>query len=324
MSIAIRVQNLHYAYKKTKGKQEQKEALKGLNFEVREGKITGLLGPNGSGKSTAFKILSTQICADSGEAFVGAYSVQREETKVRSLIGISFQSPSLDPQLTVEENLQIHAKLYGLSSELIRVKIPEYLDLFKVSDRAKERVKTLSGGLARRVELAKTLLSEPRILLLDEPTTGLDPKARAEFWNEIRSIVLKKGITVLVSTHILEEADLCDHLIFISEGRVHGEASVAGQSSPQDLKKQFGAEILHIKSKNVPSLEFALKSKLLPDDKVVHQESGVLRIQTKHSRELLKTLSSELLNDSSLAITHINWGEATLADVYFRQTGQNL
>jgi ABC-2 type transport system ATP-binding protein len=213
------------------------EALKGVSFSAAPGRITGLLGPNGSGKSTAFKILSTQLRAQSGEGFVNGHSVLSEQAAVRQNLGVTFQSPSLDPWLTVRENLEIQAALLGLSGAEAAQRIADNLAFVRLSDRAHERVKTLSGGLARRAELAKTLLGRPSVLLLDEPTTGLDPLARKEFWERLREIA-SQGTGVLVTTHLMEEAEHCDDLLFLSEGEV------VARGTPAELKAGIRRERL--------------------------------------------------------------------------------
>lgn len=245
MSVpAIRAEKLRYAY--VPRKVSRRDAAKGvqpdvgdvlhdLSFSAAAGRITGLLGPNGSGKSTTFKILSTQLHPASGEAWILGESVTKNEAAARALLGVTFQAPSLDPWLSIRENLDIHAALYGLGGEEGRARIDEMLGIFRLLDRAGERVKTLSGGLARRAELAKTLLPRPKVLLLDEPTTGLDPRARLEFWEELRRL-RDGGLSLLVTTHLMDEAELCDELLFLDAGKL------VAQGTPNELKGEVGVE----------------------------------------------------------------------------------
>jgi ABC-2 type transport system ATP-binding protein len=306
----IEVADLHYSYTGAKGRFE---ALKGVSFSAPGGKITGLLGPNGSGKSTTFKVLSTQIDPVSGEATIAGASVLRERDSVRARIGVTFQSPSLDPMLTVSENLEIHASLVGLRSAAARTRINEMIDLFRLRDRCGTRVKELSGGLARRVELAKALLDNPPVLLLDEPTTGLDPALRQEFWQELRKLA-NGGMTLLVTTHLMDEADLCDQLVFLTAGRV------AGQGTPHALKSEFGADVILLElSDSLEGGETWLRTKLgLSDSLKVDQ--GRFRIETQNSMRIIQELTPQL----GERIRSLQWGKPTLADVYFSKTGQTL
>jgi ABC-2 type transport system ATP-binding protein len=278
---AVRVEGLRYSYApapKRGAAPAVADVLQGLSFSASAGRITGLLGPNGSGKSTTFKILSTQLRPAAGDAWILGRSVVTEEAAARALLGVTFQAPSLDPWLSVRENLEIHAALYGVANAGARIE--EALDALSVRDRAGERVKTLSGGLARRAELAKTLLARPQVLLLDEPTTGLDPRARLEFWRELRRL-RDAGISLLVTTHLMDEAELCDELLFLDAGRL------VAQGTPAELKAGLGTETLTARGPGLRSHEAALQRELGP---------GV----------------------------ELEWGQATLADVYLSKTGKTL
>jgi ABC-2 type transport system ATP-binding protein len=240
---AIAAHDLRYAY------EGGQEALKGVSFRAERGRITGLLGPNGSGKSTAFKILSTQLRAQAGEGFVDGFSTSTQRAQARERLGVTFQSPSLDPWLSILENLRIHAALLGLSKTEASTRITESLEFLRLTERAGERVRTLSGGLARRAELAKTLLGRPTVLLLDEPTTGLDPLARKEFWERLR-VLASQGCGILVTTHLMEEAEHCDELLFIAEG------SIVARGTPTELKAGMRRERLVLQG---PELREELK-----------------------------------------------------------------
>lgn len=299
----IRVDNLHFSYGAF-------EALRGLSFSAAQGKITGVLGPNGSGKSTTFKILSTQLAPSEGEAWVNDFSVITQREQVRKSLGVTFQSPSLDPMLTVEENLQIHATLYSVPRAAARIE--EMLGVLQLGDRRSSRVKSLSGGLARRVELAKTLLSKPSVLLLDEPTTGLDPLLRAEFWNELRR-ARDRGMTILVTTHLMDEAELCDDLIFLTEGKL------AAQGTPGGLKEEFGADLITVESSGLKARIAGLREKLAAGDRLT-ENANSLRIESANPLRVLDLLRSELGTE----IEHLNWGKPTLGDVYLSRTGKAL
>ena len=308
MKTCLKVENLRHRYPGS----NSAEALQGLSFEVARGRITGLLGPNGSGKSTTFKILSTQLDPTEGDAWVMGRSVRKEPAAVRAKLGVTFQNPSLDPWLSVAENLLIQTALYGIDRPEANQRISALLKLFRIEDLKERRVKTLSGGQARRVELAKTLLASPEIVLLDEPTTGLDPLARMEFWSELRRL-RDAGMTLVVTTHLMDEADLCDDLLFISEGRL------AAQGTPRDLKDSLGSEILLAEGEGLKEMVPSLV-KMLPASDVVRIVGGRLRVETKegaHVFEKVRALGGERIHN-------IQWGKPTLADVYLNKTGKQL
>lgn len=195
-------------------------ALSDVTFAVHEGELFGLLGPNGSGKSTLFRILSTLLPPGSGTARVGGHDVVRAATAVRHAIGVVFQSPALDPQLTVEENLRCAGRLYGLGGADLQRRLRAAAADLEVSDRLNDRVQTLSGGLQRRVEIAKVLLPRPRVLLLDEPSTGLDPAARSVLRGLLAELRRQSGVTVVLTTHLMEEAEGCDRVAILHRGKL--------------------------------------------------------------------------------------------------------
>src|SRR5438552_1768384 len=196
----------------------ERRVLRGLDFTVPEGEIFGLLGPNGGGKTTLFRILATLLRPTAGRALVMGHDVALEPDEVRRRIGVVFQSPALDRVLTVRENLEVHGRLYGLSGRGLRGAAEEMLRRVRLLDRADDRVGTLSGGLMRRAEIAKGLLHRPRLLLMDEPSSGLDPGARQDLWELLRDLRERFGTTLLLTTHLMEEADRCDRLAILSEG----------------------------------------------------------------------------------------------------------
>jgi ABC-2 type transport system ATP-binding protein len=213
-------------------------ALDHLSFSVPPAQIFGLLGPNGSGKTTLFRILSTLMVPSGGVATIRGFNVAKEPAQVRQQTGIVFQSRSLDIKLTVEENLRHAGHLYGLSGKHLRARIADVLERVALTDRRKDYVETLSGGMQRRVELAKGLIHSPAVLLLDEPTTGLDPGARLDLWQYLRMLRDEEGVTVLVTTHMMEEAEYCDRLAILSEGKL------VALGSPEELKSTIGGDVV--------------------------------------------------------------------------------
>ncbi|MBS1985128.1 MAG: ABC transporter ATP-binding protein [Bdellovibrionales bacterium] len=304
---SVEVNDLHYSYKGAAA-----EAVAGLSLQVPAGKIAVLLGPNGSGKSTTFKILSTQLRPSKGEARVFGHSVLTECAKARSLMGVTFQSPSLDPLLTVQENLEIQAALYGLGSAVARARIDELLKLFRLEDRRDSRVKQLSGGLARRVELAKTLLPKPQLVLLDEPTVGLDPLLRFEFWQELRRL-RDQGVSLLVTTHLMEEADLADEIFIINRGRL------AAHGTPAALKAGLGAEVVVVDADGLETMEPALRNALGRFGKLSFV-AGRMRLETAQPDEAFAAVRSAL----GARMHSMSLGKPTLGDVYLSATGDSL
>jgi ABC-2 type transport system ATP-binding protein len=212
-SPAIRVQGVSHWY-------GQRQALNDVSFEIEPGEIFVFLGPNGGGKSTLFRLLSTLLPLAQGEATLLGFDLRRQIGEIRSRIGVVFQSPSVDRKLTVGENLLHQGHLYGIRGAELKRRSEILLERFKLTDRVRDRVETLSGGLRRRVELAKGLLHHPRLLLLDEPSTGLDPAARNDVWDYLRQLREQDGVTVVLTTHLLEEADKADRIAILDRGKL--------------------------------------------------------------------------------------------------------
>jgi ABC-2 type transport system ATP-binding protein len=251
-------------------------ALDGVTFSVRPGEVFGLVGPNGGGKTTLFKILSTALAPTSGAARVAGIDVR--DDAVRRKIGVVFQSPSLDGKLTVAENLLHHGHLYGLSGGPLRQRIGEELSRFGLGDRAADRVEKLSGGLQRRVELSKSLLHRPEVLLLDEPSTGLDPGARRDLWDALKSL---KGVTVLLTTHLLEEAERCDRLAILHKGKV------VALGEPLALRAEIGGDVVTVRSREADRLAAAIREKLGESPQVV---DGTVRLSRDRGHEFVGRL----------------------------------
>jgi ABC-2 type transport system ATP-binding protein len=221
-----------------------RQALDALSFAVKPAEIFGLLGPNGSGKTTLFRILSTLMVPTGGHARIQGFDAAREPNKVRQQIGIVFQAKSVDVKLTVSENLRHQGHLYGLSRSKLSTRIQEVLSRVGLSDRAKDYVETLSGGMQRRVELAKGLIHAPSVLLLDEPSTGLDPGARRDLWQYLRMLRDEENVSILVTTHLMEEAEHCDRLAILNEGKL------VALGSPFELKSAIGGDVVLFETAN--------------------------------------------------------------------------
>jgi ABC-2 type transport system ATP-binding protein len=216
-------------------------ALDGLGFAVERGVVFGLLGPNGAGKSTTVKILTTLARADEGRALVAGHDVVRRAERVRRAIGVVGQKPGVDPEATGRENLRLQADLYGLPPREARARVEELLERFALTDAAGRLVRTYSGGMQRRLDVAMGLVHRPEVLFLDEPTTGLDPEARAELWEEIERLARTEGVTVLLTTHYLEEADrLASRLAIVDRGRV------VAAGTPDELKSELRGDTLAV------------------------------------------------------------------------------
>ncbi len=301
---AVSVQGLGHSY-------GSRRALDGLDFEVARGERFALLGPNGGGKSTLFRILATLIAPGSGTATVEGASVTGEPHRVRASIGVVFQAPSLDPKLTVSENLWHQGHLYGLCGADLDARIAAGLAAGQLADRARDRVETLSGGLMRRVELQKALLHDPGVLLLDEPTTGLDPGARRDFWEWIDQLKAERGTTVLFTTHLLDEADRADRIVLLDQGR-----KVAA-GSPGELKSALAGEVLTLVSTDPEGLSERLRTELSLSPRPIGRE---LRLEAADGTRL----AADLLSRYGDRIQSLTLSKATLEDVFVHHTGRSL
>src|SRR5450755_3761398 len=237
----IQLQDLRHQY-------GDRTALAGVSFDVRPAEIFGLLGPNGSGKTTTFRILSTLMVPTGGRALIMGRDVAREPALVRRNIGVVFQAKSIDLKLSAQENLMLVGHIYGLRGAALKKRVSEMLERVGLADRAKEKAETFSGGMQRRLELAKGLLHHPSVLLLDEPTTGLDPGARRDLWQYLHILRAEERVTVLVTTHLMEEAERCDRLAIYANG------SVVAFGTPAELKSEIGGDVILLDSEQPDSL----------------------------------------------------------------------
>ena len=292
-------------------------AVNGVSFRVKYGEIFGFLGPNGAGKTTTIHILSTLLKPTAGRALVAGYDVVREAASVRRSIGIVFQDPSLDEGLTAYENLYIHGRVYGLRGSALRERIEEMLGFVELEEYRDRLVRTFSGGMRRRLELARALLHEPRVLFLDEPTLGLDPHARTRLWEYIARLRAEKGVTIFLTTHYMEEAEqLCDRIAIIDKGRI------VATGSPDELKSMLGDEVVYMRvsdpgkaCKALERLESVKECKVLQGGRVsIHVPSAAQTIP-----ELL-----EAAKNSGVRVVEVSYRRPTLNDVFIHLTGRGI
>jgi ABC-2 type transport system ATP-binding protein len=303
-SPAVEVENLVCRY-------GQRVALRGISFSVAPGEIFGLLGPNGGGKTTLFRVLATLFDPDEGSARVFGLDVTRESARIRQRIGVVFQNQSLDRRLTTAENLLHQGHLYGLRGGALRGRIAQVLERAGLADRRDQVVETLSGGLRRRVELAKALLHQPDLLLLDEPSTGVDPRARLDFWDYLQMLRRDSGVTILLTTHLLEEADKCDRLAVLDEGQI------VGSGTPAALKKEIGGDVILLSSTDPDALVAALQSDFGIAAQIV---DGAVRFEHEQGARLVPRLMETL----SQPIDSVTVSRPTLEDVFVHMTGHRF
>ncbi|HET6715779.1 MAG TPA: ATP-binding cassette domain-containing protein [Nitrososphaeraceae archaeon] len=288
------------------------KALDGLSFEVNENEIFGLLGPNGAGKTTLIHILATLLKPTEGGAIVNGFDVLHNANKVRQSIGVVFQAPSSDDILTGYENLKVHALLYGIPRKLREKRISEVLELVGLEDRKNDQVKKYSGGMRRRLEIARGLLHHPKVFFLDEPTLGLDPKSRETMWKYIKKIVREEKVTIILTTHYMEEADmLCDRIGFITNGRI------IALDSPSKLKQEIGGDVVKITfSDRVPLDKDFTKFDFV--HKVERKENSVIIYMEKVNSNLHMLIKD--LDD----VQTIEYKKPTLNDVFLKLSGDYL
>ena len=289
---------------------KQTRAVDGVDLNIEDGEIFGLLGPNGAGKSTLLLMLATLRKPTSGSATVNGFDIVKDSDKVRKSIGIVFQDPSSDDTLTGYENLKLHGLLYGMPSELREKRIREVLELVDISSRKNERVKNYSGGMRRRLELARGLMHHPKVLFLDEPTLGLDPQAREHIWKYIEKLASEEKMTIIITTHYMDEADrLCDRIAIIDLGKI------VALDTPDNLKRVVGGDVIELKSEGCDSGRL----KELPFVKKVETKDGSLLLTvtdaSKHLNEILKVAGD---------VESVQVHRPTLEDVFIHYTGNEI
>ena len=299
---AAEVQDLSRSY-------GSRKALDGVSFVVDRGEIFGLLGPNGGGKTTLFRILSTLLPPSSGRAAIFGHDVVRQAQEVRRRVGVVFQGQNLDRKLTAAENLAQQGHLYGMRGKALRERIERLLADLELGDRKNDLVETLSGGQRRRVEVAKGLLHEPALLLLDEPSTGLDPGVRRALWDALRAARAAEGVTILLTTHLLEEAEQCDRLAILDQGKL------VALGTPDSLKQEIGGEVVLVNAHQPEALRDQLQQRFAVDATVLGNR---LRFEHARGHEFIPQLVEAFPGE----IQSVTVAKPTLEDVFFRRTGR--
>ncbi|MGC1961564.1 MAG: ATP-binding cassette domain-containing protein, partial [Candidatus Sulfotelmatobacter sp.] len=301
----ISVENLVHRY-------GDRTALNGVSFDVRPAELFGLLGPNGSGKTTLFRILSTLMLPTAGRATIMGCDAAREPARLRRQIGVVFQAQSIDLKLTAYENLWHQGHLYGLRGAALKNRIQEILSRVGLADRAKELVETFSGGMQRRIELAKGLLHHPGVLLLDEPTTGLDPGARRDLWQYLRTLRDEEHVSVLVTTHLMEEAERCDRLAIMNEGNLVALGTAA------ELKSEIGGDVILLDAAHDAGvLAERIRSRF-------HVDTTVLENQVRIERQGAHRFVTEVVEAFPGEIEALSVSKPALEDVFIRRTGHKF
>lgn len=303
-SAAVSVSRLAHRY-------GERQAIASLDLDVSRGEIFALLGPNGGGKTTLFRLLSTLVPLQQGRIEVLGFDVARQTAEVRERIGVVFQAPSLDKKLTVAENLRHQGHLYGMSGAALRRRQDEMLARLGLSDRRGELVETLSGGMRRRVELAKGMLHAPELLLLDEPSTGLDPGARSDLWDYLQQVRAEDGVTVVLTTHLLEEADKADRLAILNAG------ALVALDTPDALRAGVGGDSLVIETDEPEDLAEAIRERFDYPAAVV---DGSVRLERPDAPQLVASLFEAFPG----RMQSITLGRPTLEDVFIARTGHRF
>ncbi|MCE9553626.1 MAG: ABC transporter ATP-binding protein [Planctomycetes bacterium] len=301
---AIEVSKLSHHY-------GQRQALCDLDLTIRCGEIFAVVGPNGGGKTTLFRILSTLVPPQTGRVMVLGLDVASQTSDVRTRIGVVFQSPALDRQLSVAENLSQQGRLYGMTSREIADRGGMLLEQLRLTDRRRERVDTLSGGLRRRVELAKGLLHGPQLLLLDEPSTGLDPAARRDLWDHLSMLKRDAGVTVVLTTHILEEAEQADRVAIIDGGKV------VAIDTPDALRCTVGGDAITVRTADAAALAAAVSERFGCQAQVV---DGAVRLEQPDGHQWI----AKLVEAFPGKIEAITYARPSLEDVFIDRTGRRF
>jgi ABC-2 type transport system ATP-binding protein len=309
---AIKASNLSKTYK------GGVRALDGLSFEVEAGTIFGLLGPNGAGKSTTVKILTTLSRADSGEARVAGLDVVRDADRVRRSIGVVGQRPGLDPDATGRENLEMQAEIYGLTATARRDRVEQLLDRLGLTEDGDRLAKTYSGGMQRRLDVALGLVHRPAVLFLDEPTTGLDPEARADLWQEIERLAREEEMTILLTTHYLEEADrLTARLAIVDRGRIVAEGS------PEELKSELRGDTVQVELVQSRNGDAVAALQDLPGLSGLSVDGGLLRARAENGAAAVPSVLAAL-EQTGLQVASATIARPSLDDVYLRYAGRSF
>lgn len=300
----IEVKNLTHTY-------GARRALDDVSFTVTAGEIFGFLGPNGSGKTTLFRILATVFAPTGGDVLIEGKSLSRAYGELRRKMGVVFQAPGLDNKLSVEENLKYHGMLYGYSGNELKTRCDEMLEHVALSARRKDIVGTLSGGLKRRVELAKGLLNKPALLLLDEPSTGLDPGARIDLWQYLKQVQQNQNVTILVTTHLMDEAEHCDRIAILNEGRL------IKADTPDNLRSEINKDILIVETRDSAALAEKIKQRFNIE---ASMSEGQLVLEHDTGARFITALVEAFPGE----IESCTFRKPTLEDVFVHQTGHRF
>ncbi len=292
-------------------------AVDGVSFEVEQGEVFGFLGPNGAGKTTTINMLCTLLRPTAGSATVNGYDVVRQPDEVRQSIGLVFQDPSLDDQLTAMENLRFHALLYDVPRDVFRRRALEVLELAGLSDRADSLVRTFSGGMKRRLEIARGLLHHPRVLFLDEPTLGLDPQTRRHIWDYVLALREREGVTIFLTTHYMEEAEHADRIAIIDYGKI------VALDTPEALKGLVGGDVIRLRTSNDDLATRRLQEAFATE---VRRDGDTLVLEVPHGDQAIPHVIQVLTNGTGPAIEvlSINMRRPTLEDVFIKLTGHAI
>jgi ABC-2 type transport system ATP-binding protein len=287
------------------------EAVGGVSFDVAAGEVFGFLGPNGAGKTTTINMLCTLARPSGGSARVAGHDVVRERDDVRRNIGLVFQDPTLDGYLTATQNLRLHAELYGVESALFAPRMRQVLEMVGLWDRRDAPVQTFSGGMRRRLEIARGLMHSPRVLFLDEPTIGLDPQTRSSIWRYIDELRRSEDITIFMTTHYMDEAEMCDRIAIMDQGRI------VALDTPEALKAGVGADRVRIQTEDDEAAIAALADRFGLESRM---SEGAVTFFVEAGEEFVPRLFAEL----GLAIRSVSVSRPTLDDVFMSHTGTSI
>ncbi len=302
---AVSVAGLRKSYGET-------EAVRGIDLDVAPGEIFGFLGPNGAGKSTTIKILCTLATPSAGTAKVAGFDVSTERDEVRRHIGLVFQETTLDDYLTAEQNLRFHAELDGIASASVKPRLQQVMEMVGLWERRTSKVQTFSGGMKRRLEIARGLMHSPRVLFLDEPTVGLDPQTRTSIWAYIRELKQRETITIFLTTHYMDEAEYCDRIAIIDHGKI------VALGTPEELKAMVGNDRVQISTSDNAAAITALRDKLAITDATMRD--NLVTFSVEQGEQFLPRLFAEL----GVPSRSVHVARPTLDDVFLAYTGTTI